>query len=275
MRKAARLFEIIQILRLARKPVTGAAMAETLEVTVRSIYRDIAALQAMRVPIEGGRGIGYILRPGFDLPPLMFSIEETEAIAVALALLSRTGDEELKAAAGRVNKKITAAVPEPLRLAFRSQALHAWGTITPSPAGIDLALVRRAIRDEQEARTQLSRRTRPRDGADDPARGADLLFRNCQHRCLVRIAAGYPQFPRRPRRTLRGGGRIFSERRQPPEGTLGQRLENATDRGLTHLLPERSPNEKTRRKRRVQTSCTENERLTWPRLRTFRARSPN
>ncbi len=63
MRKAARLFEIIQILRLARKPVTGAAMAETLEVTVRSIYRDIAALQAMRVPIEGGRGIGYILRP--------------------------------------------------------------------------------------------------------------------------------------------------------------------------------------------------------------------
>lgn len=96
MRKAARLFEIIQILRLARKPVTGAQMAEALEVTVRSIYRDIAALQAMRVPIEGGRGIGYILRPGFDLPPLMFSIEETEAIAVALALLSRTGDEELE-----------------------------------------------------------------------------------------------------------------------------------------------------------------------------------
>ncbi len=163
MRKAARLFEIIQILRLARKPVTGAEMAEALEVTVRSIYRDIAALQAMRVPIEGGRGIGYILRPGFDLPPLMFSIEETEAIAVALALLSRTGDAELKAAAGRVNQKITAAVPEPLRLAFRSQALHAWGTIAPSPAGIDLALVRRAIRDEQKLeldyRDELGRAT--------------------------------------------------------------------------------------------------------------------
>lgn len=163
MRKASRLFEIIQILRLARKPVTAAEMAATLEVTPRSIYRDIAALQAMRVPIEGGRGIGYILRPGFDLPPLMFSIEETEAIVLALALLARTGDEELKAAAGRVNQKITGAVPEPLRLAFRSQALHAWGTVAPSPAGVDLALVRRAIRDERKLgidyRDELGRAT--------------------------------------------------------------------------------------------------------------------
>ncbi|WP_457582608.1 helix-turn-helix transcriptional regulator [Ensifer canadensis] len=166
MRKASRLFEIIQILRLARKPVTAAAIAETLEVTPRSIYRDIAALQAMRVPIEGGRGIGYILRPGFDLPPLMFSIEETEAIVLALALLARTGDEELKAAAGRVNQKITGAVPEPLRLAFRSQALHAWGTVAPSPAGVDLALVRRAIRDERKLgvdyRDELGRATERR-----------------------------------------------------------------------------------------------------------------
>lgn len=163
MRKASRLFEIIQILRLARKPVTAAGMAETLEVTPRSIYRDIAALQAMRVPIEGGRGIGYILRPGFDLPPLMFSIEETEAIVLALALLARTGDEELKAAAGRVNQKITGAVPEPLRLAFRSQALHAWGTVAPSPVGVDLALMRRAIRDERKLgidyRDELGRAT--------------------------------------------------------------------------------------------------------------------
>lgn len=150
MRKASRLFEIIQILRLATKPVTAAQIAESLEVTVRSIYRDIAALQAMRVPIEGGRGIGYILRPGFDLPPLMFSIEETEAIVLALALLERTGDEELKDAAKRVSQKIAGALPAPLRQAMRSNALHAWGTIAPPPSGLDLALVRRAIRDEQK-----------------------------------------------------------------------------------------------------------------------------
>src|ERR1051325_3456498 len=124
MRKASRLFEIIQILRLARLPVTAAEIAARLEVTVRSIYRDIAALQAMRVPVEGERGIGYILRPGFDLPPLMFSIEETDAIVLPLALLDRTGDMELKAAAGRVAEKTAGAVPPPLRQTLSARALH-------------------------------------------------------------------------------------------------------------------------------------------------------
>jgi predicted DNA-binding transcriptional regulator YafY len=150
MRKASRLFEIIQILRLAKKPMTAAVMAERLEVTVRSIYRDIAALQGMRVPIEGGRGIGYIMRPGFDLPPLMFSIEEMEAIVLSLALLDRTGDQELKLAARRVNQKIAAAVPAPLRQAMEGKALYAWGSVAQSPEGLDLGLVRRAIRDEQK-----------------------------------------------------------------------------------------------------------------------------
>lgn len=150
MRKASRLFEIIQILRLARLPVTAAEIAVRLEVTVRSIYRDIAALQAMRVPVEGERGIGYILRPGFDLPPLMFSIEETEAIVLALALLERTGDTELKAAAGRVAEKIAGAVPPPLRQTLSARALHAWGSMPRQPEGIDLASVRRAIRDEEK-----------------------------------------------------------------------------------------------------------------------------
>ncbi|RWA63950.1 YafY family protein [Mesorhizobium sp.] len=150
MRKASRLFEIIQILRLARKPVTAATIAERLEVTVRSVYRDIAALQAMRVPIEGGRGIGYILRPGFDLPPLMFSIEEMEAIVLSLALLERTGDDELKQAAKRVGAKIAGAVPPPLRQTLDANALHAWGFAAPSASAVDLALVRRAIRDEEK-----------------------------------------------------------------------------------------------------------------------------
>jgi predicted DNA-binding transcriptional regulator YafY len=149
MRKASRLFEIIQILRLARKPVTAAEIAARLEVTVRSIYRDIGALQAMRVPVEGERGIGYILRPGFDLPPLMFSIEETEAVVLALALLERTGDDELRAAALRVGDKIAAAVPPPLRQTLSARALHAWGSVPRAPEGIDLATVRRAIRDEE------------------------------------------------------------------------------------------------------------------------------
>ncbi|MBL0374437.1 YafY family transcriptional regulator [Rhizobium sp. KVB221] len=150
MRKSSRLFEIIQILRMASHPVTAAQIAERLEVTPRSIYRDIAALQAMRVPIEGGRGIGYIMRAGFDLPPLMFTIEESEAIVLALALLQRTGDVALKKAADRVTAKIAATMPPPLRQVLEGNAIFAWGSVAPSPDGTDLALLRQAIRDEQK-----------------------------------------------------------------------------------------------------------------------------
>jgi len=150
MRKASRLFEIIQILRVARRPVTAAAIAARLEVTQRSIYRDIAALQAMRVPIDGERGIGYILRPGFDLPPLMFTIEETEAVVLGLALIERTGDKELTQAAKKVSDKIAAAVPAPLRQTLSARSLHAWGPIAPQPQNVDFTLIRRAIRDEEK-----------------------------------------------------------------------------------------------------------------------------
>ncbi|MFF2320851.1 helix-turn-helix transcriptional regulator [Agrobacterium sp. NPDC058088] len=149
MRKASRLFEIIQIMRIARRPVTAQSIAEALEVTVRSVYRDIAALQTMRVPIEGERGVGYIMRPGFNLPPLMFSIEETEAIVLALAMVARTGDTELRQAAKKASDKIAASLPEPLSKTLSANALHAWGSVAPSPAGVDLAMVRRAVRDEE------------------------------------------------------------------------------------------------------------------------------
>ena len=169
MRKASRLFEIIQILRLARRPVTAQTIADMLEVTVRSVYRDIAALQTMRVPIEGERGVGYILRPGFNLPPLMFSIEETEAIVLALAMVGRSSDAELRQAAKKVSDKIAASLPEPLSKTLSANALHAWGSIAPAPAGIDLAMVRRAVRDEErldlsyrdETGAETQRRIRP------------------------------------------------------------------------------------------------------------------
>ncbi|PYG59434.1 YafY family protein [Rhizobium sp. UGM030330-04] len=169
MRKASRLFEIIQILRLARRPVTAQTIAEKLEVTARSVYRDIAALQTMRVPIEGERGVGYILRPGFSLPPLMFSIEETEAIVLALAMVGRSSDTELRQAAKKASDKIAASLPEPLSKTLSANALHAWGSIAPAPVGIDLATVRRAVRDEErleiryrdESGAQTERRIRP------------------------------------------------------------------------------------------------------------------
>ena len=95
MRRADRLFELIQLLRCARKATTAAQLAEALEVTPRTVYRDVAALMAMGVPVDGAAGVGYIMRPGFDLAPLMFDREEVEAVAVGLQLLGRTGDRGL------------------------------------------------------------------------------------------------------------------------------------------------------------------------------------
>src|SRR5437879_5553550 len=115
MRRADRLFDIIQNLRTALHPVTAAALAEKLEVTIRTIYRDIAALQGSRVPIEGAPGLGYVLRRGFDLPPLMFTTEEADAIAVGARLVRRLRDPKLLEAAESVLAKLSAVVPQALQ----------------------------------------------------------------------------------------------------------------------------------------------------------------
>src|SRR5579871_1093852 len=138
MRRADRLFDIIQRLRTARAPVTAAALAEDLEVTPRTVYRDIAALQARRVPIEGAAGVGYVLRKGFDLPPLMFTIDEVEAIAVGARLVRRLKDPKLQQAADAVLAKVTVVVPERLRQHIADTPVYVSPGMTPEAAGADL-----------------------------------------------------------------------------------------------------------------------------------------
>ena len=112
MERSGRLFEIIQLLRGATKPVTALSLATTVGVTKRTIDRDIVILQSMRVPIEGEAGVGYVMRPGYSLPPLMFTDDEIEAISVALTLLSRIGDQGLVNSANRVSEKIASVLPD-------------------------------------------------------------------------------------------------------------------------------------------------------------------
>lgn len=152
MRRADRLFEIIQILRASARPITAAALAEKLEMTVRTVYRDIAALQAQRVPIEGAAGIGYVLRRGFDLPPLMFTAEEIDAIMVGAALVRRIRDPRLQQAAGSVLAKVTAVVPETLRPQLVATPYYVSDGSAPTATGIDLAEARQAIRETRKMR---------------------------------------------------------------------------------------------------------------------------
>ena len=155
MRRADRLFDIIQALRGAKRPMTAAALAETLEVTPRTIYRDIAALQASRVPIEGEPGIGYVLRHSFDLPPLMFTLEEVDAIAVGARLVRRIRDKTLQRAAETVLSKVTSIVPEAMRDQVAAPALYIAEGSAPLP-GLDLAMVRNAIRETRKLRIAYS-----------------------------------------------------------------------------------------------------------------------
>lgn len=145
MRRADRLFDIIQTLRAAPHPLTAAALAETLEVTTRTIYRDIAALQASRVPIEGAPGIGYVLRRGFDLPPLMFTADEIDAIAVGARHVRRLRDPKLQQAAESVLAKVTSVVPEALRSHLRPPPFYVSEGSAPAVTGVDLAEIRDAI----------------------------------------------------------------------------------------------------------------------------------
>ena len=145
MRRADRLFDIIQTLRASSRPLTAAALAERLEVTVRTIYRDIAALQASRVPIEGAPGLGYVLRRGFDLPPLMFTADEIDAIAVGARHVRRLRDPKLQQAAESVLAKVTAILPDRLRSHLRPPPFYVSEGSAPAVTAIDLAEVRDAI----------------------------------------------------------------------------------------------------------------------------------
>jgi predicted DNA-binding transcriptional regulator YafY len=152
MRRADRLFDIIRILREARRPVTAAALAAELEVTPRTVYRDIATLQARRVPIEGAAGLGYVLRPGFELPPLMFTAEELDAVALGARLVRRIHDAKLQAAADIVLTKVLGVLPEALRPQLDAPAFYVSDGNAPPVEGVDLAAARRAIREARKMR---------------------------------------------------------------------------------------------------------------------------
>jgi predicted DNA-binding transcriptional regulator YafY len=152
MRRTDRLFDIIQTLRVATGPMTAAALAEHLEVNIRTVYRDIATLQARRIPIEGAAGIGYVLRRGFDLPPLMFTADEIDAISVGARLVRRLRDPGLQDAADSVLAKVATVLPDSLRSGVISAPFYVSDGNAEAPTGIDLSDVRYAIRESRKLR---------------------------------------------------------------------------------------------------------------------------
>lgn len=147
MRRADRLFQIIQILRRSTRPVTAAALAAELEVSKRTVYRDVADLVGQRVPIEGEVGLGYLLAAGYDMPPLMLAPDELEAVVLGAQWVAGHSDMALANAARDVVAKIAAVVPEHLRLFVVEPSVGVRPTDGRPVEHVDAALLRSAIRN--------------------------------------------------------------------------------------------------------------------------------
>lgn len=149
MSRSERLLDLIQILRRHRRPVSGRTLAGEMNVSIRTLYRDIATLQGQGAPIEGEAGLGYVLKPGFMLPPLMFTDEEIEAIVLGSRWVGSQPDKRLSAAAADALAKIAAVLPDDLREDLDANTLLV-GPRGDAVEGIDLGLVRQAIRNERK-----------------------------------------------------------------------------------------------------------------------------
>jgi predicted DNA-binding transcriptional regulator YafY len=149
MSRSERLLDLIQALRRHRRPVSGRALADELGISIRTLYRDIATLQGQGAPIEGEAGLGYVLRPGFMLPPLMFSDEEIEAIVLGSRWVAKQPDSRLSKAAADAVAKIAAVLPDDLRDALDASTLLV-GPVVGATENVDLATLRKAIRSERK-----------------------------------------------------------------------------------------------------------------------------
>jgi predicted DNA-binding transcriptional regulator YafY len=148
--RSQRLLDLIQTMRRYRRPVAGKVLAEETGISIRTLYRDIATLQAQGAHIEGEPGLGYVLRPGFMLPPLMFTEEEIEALVLGSRWVAKQPDNRLSTAARDALNKIAAVLPDDLRESVDTSALLVGPGDGSATDGVDLADVRKAIRSERK-----------------------------------------------------------------------------------------------------------------------------
>jgi predicted DNA-binding transcriptional regulator YafY len=152
MSRSDRLLSLLQVLRRHRRPVSGHVLAGEIGVSIRTLYRDIASLQALGAAIEGEPGIGYVMKPGFLLPPLMFGSEELDALVLGMRLVAERGDRTLAHGAWSTLAKISAVLPPELRRELEESALLVGaGKKTPNHSVVP-DLLRVAIRTERKLR---------------------------------------------------------------------------------------------------------------------------
>ena len=152
MRRADRLFQIVQLLRRRRTVTTAKQIGQKLEVSERTVYRDIRDLILAGTPIDGEAGVGYRIRPGYDLPPLMFDREEIQALVLGARIVRQVGDPSLARAAEAILNKVATVLPKELEPLLAETRLFAPATRSGARSADALAMVREALVERRRMR---------------------------------------------------------------------------------------------------------------------------
>jgi predicted DNA-binding transcriptional regulator YafY len=145
MRRADRLFQIVQLLRRRRTVVTAKQIAAKLEISERTVYRDVRDLIAAGTPIDGEAGVGYRLQPGYDLPPLMFDREEIQALVLGARIVAQFGDPALARASESILSKVAGVLPKDLEPLLADTRLFVPPTRSGARSAAALAVAREAL----------------------------------------------------------------------------------------------------------------------------------
>jgi predicted DNA-binding transcriptional regulator YafY len=152
MSRSERLLNLLQVLRRYRRPVSAQTLAAETSVSMRTLYRDISSLRAQGAEIDGEPGVGYVLRPGFVLPPLMFRTAEIEALMLGLRWVADRGDATLAAGAREAAARVAAVLPPALRRELETSALLVGARARSSVDVVGFELLRTAIRSGRKMR---------------------------------------------------------------------------------------------------------------------------
>jgi predicted DNA-binding transcriptional regulator YafY len=174
MRRADRLFQIVQLLRRRRTVATAKQIADRLEVSERTIYRDVRDLVLAGTPIDGEAGVGYRIRPGYDLPPLMFDREEIQALVLGARIVRQFGDPALARASDAILAKVATVLPKELEPLLADTRLFVPSTVGGGRSADALALAREALTSRRRVRFRYANERG--DATDRTVRPLGIFF---------------------------------------------------------------------------------------------------
>jgi predicted DNA-binding transcriptional regulator YafY len=225
VRRADRLFRIVQLLRRRRTVMTAAQIADKMEISERTVYRDIRDLILAGTPIDGEAGIGYRLRPGYDLPPLMFDREEIQALVLGARIVAQFGDPALARASESILSKVAAVLPKDLEPLLADTRLFVPNTRSGQRSAAGLAVAREALVAQRRIRLKYANEKGEETERDVRPLGVFFWGKTWTLAAWCELRTGFRNF-----RLDRVG-----------QATLGDRFEEEPGRTLRDMLAQYGP----------------------------------